>query len=155
MQKTLYLAIGLPGSGKSTAARELQDALGTHQVKVVCRDDLRAMLDQSEWSRLNEKLVLEVEESAIRHALRRDFSVIVADTNFSTSIRTRWGQVALQADALLDDYTLDMRHIPLEVCLERNALREGVERVPDRVIRDMWETFLENSAERLANREPA
>jgi len=47
---------GLPASGKSTYAKEL---VAKGNWKRINKDDLRAMLDCSKWSKANEKFVLQ------------------------------------------------------------------------------------------------
>ena len=60
MSKLLMLR-GLPASGKSTYAKELADK-GWIRVN---KDDLRAMLNNSNWSKGNEKRVLKLRDDII------------------------------------------------------------------------------------------
>jgi predicted ABC-type ATPase len=65
---TLYMTKGLPGSGKTTWAKEMVSK-SKGSVKRVNKDDLRAMLDAGEWSKENEKFVLKVRDFIIEKAL--------------------------------------------------------------------------------------
>ena len=134
MLKVLILQ-GLPGSGKTTYAKELQ-AKEPGKWKRVNKDDLRAMLDDGVWSRDNEKLILELRDHIVHQALRDGFNVIVDDTNFNTehekTISRKSGDLATVAIKLLDS--------PLDLCIERDAKREHP--VGEKVIRAMYERYL-------------
>lgn len=79
MQKLIY-TIGLPGSGKSTWAKKMVEE--NDHYKRVNKDDLRAMIDASKWSKSNEKFIIKVRDYIILEALREGKSVICDDTNF-------------------------------------------------------------------------
>lgn len=78
--KKIILLKGLPGSGKSTFAKELLKKY-PGQYKRVNKDDLRAMLDDGKWSKTNEKFVLALRDHIILQALNDGLNVIVDDTN--------------------------------------------------------------------------
>lgn len=82
MKKVIILK-GLPASGKSTWAKKQIDE-NPGKYKRVNKDDLRAMLDNSKWSRDNEKTVLKVRDAIILQALEDGKHVIVDDTNLHT-----------------------------------------------------------------------
>ncbi|MFN5657022.1 MAG: AAA family ATPase, partial [Pseudanabaena sp.] len=56
---TVYFTIGLPASGKSTWAKEKVNK-SPNIIKRVNKDELRAMLDNSYFSKGNEKFVLDI-----------------------------------------------------------------------------------------------
>lgn len=135
----LIMLVGIPGSGKSTWAKEQVTASGG-RVKRVNRDDLRAMIDCGQWSKANEKLIVEVRNRIIVESLRRFNDVIVDDTNL-----TRYHERDLRN--LLDELTfkpefeVKVFDTPFEVCVERNAKREGRARVPDNDMLRMRKDF--------------
>ena len=79
--KTVWIYKGLPGSGKSTKAKE-QVLKSNCSIKRVNKDDLRAMLDVSKHSKGNERFVVQLRNHIILTALDMGKSVIVDDTNF-------------------------------------------------------------------------
>ena len=64
----LIMTRGLPASGKSTWAKEQVIASGG-RTKRVNKDDLRAMIDNSVWSKQNEKNILAVRDFITKHYL--------------------------------------------------------------------------------------
>lgn len=126
----LIMCRGLPASGKSTWAKA-QVASSNGRIKRVNRDDLRAMLDCSEWSKSNEKFVVRVRDLIIHNAFLEGKSVIVDDTNLThyhekdlRIIADRFSESEVQFEIMVFDTSF-------EECMRRNALREGLARVPD------------------------
>ena len=86
---------GLPGSGKSTYAKQLVTE-SPNMYKRINRDDLRAMFDNGYWSKGNEKFVKQVRDILIIKGLEEGKHVIVDDTNLSTTNETRIRQLVQQ-----------------------------------------------------------
>lgn len=102
--KTIIMTKGLPGSGKTTWARERM-ADTPHAFKRVNKDPLRDMLDDGRWSHDNEKFVLEVRDKIIAAALSRGEngkSVIVDDTNLVPKHEERLRQLARENHAAFE-----------------------------------------------------
>lgn len=91
MQKVI-LTKGLPASGKTTWAMDMVTKSSGH-FKRVNKDDLRAMMDGSHWSKDNEKFVLDVRDFIIVRALLDGHSVIVDDTNLASKHHDRIKQI--------------------------------------------------------------
>lgn len=131
----LILTVGLPGSGKSTWAREWVAEDPSRRARVN-RDDLRTMLrGKLVWGdRDLEEQVTIVQHISIRALLLRGISVVVDDTNLNqvtldtlTSIGQVYGaQVVIQR-----------MDTPVEECIRRDALRPPDQRVGEQVIRKM------------------
>jgi predicted kinase len=80
--KTILILKGLPASGKSTFARKLVDE-SKGAWKRLNKDELRAMLDNSEHSVPNEKFVERVRDIMLVEALKEGKHVVIDDTNLS------------------------------------------------------------------------
>lgn len=138
MSKILMLK-GLPASGKSTYAKELVARGGWKRVN---KDDLRAMLDNSKWSKANEKFVLTMRDNIIYNALAQQQSVVVDDTNFNPVHEQALRDIS---DELKIPFEVEFIDTPLEECLERNIHRPSP--VREHVITDMYNQYLKPKPE--------
>ena len=127
----LIMTKGLPASGKSTWAKE-------QKAKRVNKDDLRAMIDNSVWSKSNEKDILGVRDAIIRHYLARGHDVIVDDTNLDPKHEAALIDMAdgFQCQFEIKDFT----DVTLSTCLKRDSERANA--VGEKVIKSMYNTFL-------------
>jgi len=142
--KKVILMRGLPGSGKSTYARQLVNS-APNSYKRINRDDLRAMFDDGYVSRGNEKFVKQVRDILIVKALEAGKHVIVDDLNLSKKNENRIQQLIDEFNkAHNDNVTLEIKQLdtPLVECLERDANRE--KKVGAQVIRKLHRQFFEN-----------
>ena len=141
--KKVIITKGLPASGKTTWARELQ-AKEPGVYKRINKDDIRSMLDNGKWSGPNEKFVLRVRDTLILLALESGYSVIVDDTNLNKIHEDRIADVLKQnrlkngADTLIE--TRDFTTVPLEQCIEWDLKR--TDSVGEKVIRKMYNQYL-------------
>jgi predicted kinase len=134
---------GLPASGKDTFARE---EMKTHPAiyKRVNKDDIRALLDFSVWSRDNEDFVLKVRDMLIKMAFDGAFSVICTDTNLASKHEARLQQLAKENNAEFE--IKDFTDVPLLECLARDRVRPN--KVGDKVIMGMYNQFLKKEPSR-------
>lgn len=130
----LLMLKGLPGSGKSTHAKEL----ARNGYVRVNKDDLRAMLNDGKWSKQNEKFVLLVRDAIIVHALEQGKSVVVDDTNFAPKHRETFSALAKSYGATFETKFFD---VDVEECIKRDLKRANS--VGEKVIRQMHEQFIE------------
>ena len=130
-QKVLFLK-GLPASGKSTYAKELVDK----GWKRVNKDDIRAMLDNSKWSKTNEKMVLKVRDSIIVTAITGGHSVVIDDTNLSPTHIPHIKEL-IEHTGLDVEFEEKFFNTPLAECIRRDMLRPNP--VGKKVIRRMYE----------------
>lgn len=122
----VHVMTGLPASGKTTAARELQAESGG-RMRRVNLDDLRAMLDiplpegAERRSYAHEQTVLAIQDAAVRAAVEGGFDVVVDNTHMTPHIPKRLkAAVAGLATFVVHDFT----DVPVEECLRRDAERE-------------------------------
>jgi len=130
----LIMTKGLPASGKSTWAKELIDS-ETGKWKRINKDDMRAMLDNSKYSRGNEKFVLEIRNILIEEALKAGYNVIVDDTNYHPKHEEALRKIVSKYPKVEFEIK-DFSNVPLEECLKRDAKRENS--VGKNVIMKMW-----------------
>lgn len=128
---------GLPASGKTTYAKEVVEK-NAGIWKRVNKDDLRAMLDGSRWSKTNEKFILEIRDIIIRTALHNRRNVIVDDTNLAPFHEDRIRLLAADYDGC--EVEVKMFDTPLAECIERDRKRDKP--VGASVIRDMYNKYL-------------
>ncbi|MCA1696547.1 MAG: AAA family ATPase [Actinobacteria bacterium] len=139
---TLIITRGLPGCGKTTAAREWVDAQPRGMWLRLNRDDLRRMGLPSDYSKpevLPEKAINAARDGALTYLLRRGWSVICDDTNLPTRYVRELMKIAQREDAEVEIW--DMTHVPLETCIQRDAAR-CVGHVGETVIRGMYDRYL-------------
>lgn len=132
----LIICQGLPGSGKSTFAKELVATSDQRWVRVN-RDDLRAMLHNSVWSKANEQVVVSMRNAMISDAIYNGWNVISDDCNFGRNIEDLFNLT--KGSTIGVDIEVKFFDVSVEECLRRNALRTGIARVPDAVIMRMYE----------------
>ncbi len=140
MKKVIILR-GLPGSGKSTYAKQLLEE-NPNAYKRINRDDLRMMFDNGYTSTGNEKFIKKVRDLLIIKALEEGKHVIVDDTNLSEKNKTRIQQLIDQFNKEHNDSVqieiIEMK-TPLDECIERDAQRKKP--VGNKVIKAMHRQF--------------
>jgi predicted kinase len=131
---TLYITIGVPGSGKTSWANKFaQDIPG---IQVLSRDDLRVnktgkyQYDPEHDVILKDKL----RKTAIAY-MKDKLDVVITDTNLRAINRGFWYFVARQCKA---DYVAVWVNTPFDLCMKRNAERPTGRQVPEDVMMQMF-----------------
>ena len=124
---------GLPASGKTTYAKELVNK-GWVRVN---KDDLRAMLNNSKFSKDNESYILSLRDEIIISSLVQGKNVVVDDTNLDHKHLIHLESIAGE---FLSDFEIKFFDTPVKECIRRNALRENP--VPEKVIYTMNQRYL-------------
>lgn len=138
-QSTLYIMCGIPGSGKSTWAKDFKEkieAAGYHCI-VVSRDDIRFKLLEERGGRYfdYEEEVFETYCQKIQTYLDRGYHVIADATQINLRSRSKLlDNLDINEKTLI--YCVDV-NTPYSICKIFNSKREGVERVPDSVVKRM------------------
>ena len=143
MTANMTLLVGLPASGKSTWAKA-RIALnpGTH-FYYVNWDSLRAEMGFTTFKRENETLMQEESYRRVREAVRNGVEEIIVDnTNLNERTRNRWKAVASNlgidyGEMWFTGGTNEQLGTPTELCIQRDALREGKAQVGRAVIERM------------------
>lgn len=128
---------GLPGSGKSYWCREYIKEHPNDAVRVN-KDDLRAMMHNSIYSKGKEKEVLAVRDFIVELSLEAGKDVLVDDTNFHPKHLERMKEIAARCMATIEIKSFE--HVPLETCLEQNLKRSTP--VREKVIRSMYNQYI-------------
>lgn len=131
----ILLLRGLPASGKSTYAKGLVSK--NHNWVRVNKDDLRAMMNNGEFSGKLEKQVVKTEREIAENALKIGKSVIVDDTNFNPTHEEFFRQLAKSYKA---EFDVKFFNTPLEICMIRDNERPNG--VGETVIRRMYNQYL-------------
>ena len=141
----LYILCGIPGSGKSTWARKQVENYGTDKLAWISRDKIRFNLlkpNEEYFSRENEVISIFVDK--IQKAIDNGIPFVIADATHLN----RKSRIQLLEKLVLNNTSICYVYfdVPLNVALERNAKREGRERVPDSVIEKMYYSFSKPAA---------
>ena len=126
---------GLPASGKSTYAKELVSK--NHNWVRVNKDDLRAMMNNGEFSGKLEKQVVKTEREIAENALKLGKNVVIDDTNFNPTHEEYFRQLAKTYKA---EFEIKFFDTPLEICMVRDNKR--LNGVGEMVIRKMYNQYL-------------
>ncbi|CAB4182935.1 polynucleotide kinase [uncultured Caudovirales phage] len=137
----LIMTKGLPASGKTTWAKNYLATMP--RVKRINKDDLRAMLDNGEWSKENENFVILARDYLIKATLASGYDCIVDDTNLAPKHEQRLREIALEHS--LDFEIKDFTDVTLRECLKRDS--ERVNSVGEKVIRGMYNSFLKGKVD--------
>lgn len=132
-QPMLLALRGLPASGKTTYAKELVDK-GWVRVN---KDDLRAMLNNSKFSKYNEAFILSLRDEIIIRALVNGQNVVVDDTNLDPKHLIQFEGIAQE---FMADFEIRFFDVPVRECIKRNSLRANP--VPEKVIYSMAARYL-------------
>ncbi len=131
---------GLPASGKTTYGRKWVAQDRAHRARVN-RDDLRNMLDDGIFIKgVTEPRIVAARDAAILGLLERGLDVICDDTNLRQRVVQDLLRLATRARAGFE--VVDLTHVPLEVCIERDSLRTDKFKVGRQVIEDLHKQFL-------------
>lgn len=141
MQKIIFTK-GLPGSGKSTWAKQfVKDNVG---YVIVNRDRIREMLAgdittyYERYSQEMEDIVRHIEYDSTHTALTHKLNVIVDGTNFKVSdeMIERYKKM-YSCEVEIKDFT----DVSIDTCIERDALRD-VYKVGEETIIKFYENFI-------------
>ena len=140
----LRITLGIPGSGKDFFYNQFVDSHygWTKTTKDDIRKEIRKELGLDAFARVNEKEVVSRQDKIIVGALKAGLNIVVCDTHLNpVHINERFPNL-LKDNGFSDtvEIVVDKQFlsVPVEVCIQRDALREGVDKVGPEVINRMW-----------------
>jgi len=139
MTQEILALCGIPGSGKTTFARELIAANPSYLR--LNNDELGEMLGLVR-SEMAATLLVDITTFLAKRAIETGNSLLVDNTNLSAAARLHMELLASTCGVPLRWMYFD-DSLDLDLCLHRNAQRTGVARVPDDVIRAMHAQYME------------
>ncbi len=113
---TLYVMQGYPASGKSTAAKKIDNAI------IICRDEIRLMLHGTYWTgdQAKEREVDIAEGALVSAFTRKGMDVVVDATHIAPGSMVQWERVSQRFKTQVITVRLAT---PAEVCVQRDAQR--------------------------------
>lgn len=136
MKQRLFMMVGAPGTGKSTFVLNNMK----EDFIYISRDEIRySFLEEGDDYFAKERKVFNEFILRINEAIMWDDypNIIIDATHLTKASRAK----VLKRLATVDEIRAMVMTTPLEVALERNAKREGRTRVPDDVIKSMYNSF--------------
>ena len=142
----LIILRGLPGSGKTTWAKDYQSEEGHEDVVRVNRDELRAMLHgRRPWDIVDERLTRQVRDACITTALAQGWTVIADDTNLEAYHISELEALVQAQGATVEVVTLTPS---LEECIRRDrhrAISVGEQRIREMAATSEWDIYASKS----------
>ena len=135
MSKCIKMLCGVPASGKTTYIKEKLT-----RGEIISRDEIRFSFPISKETYFSyEKEVFNLFINKINEALNKNSIVIIDATHISKKSRDK----VLSRIEKRNEIDLEVIAIKtsLSNCLERNSKREGLAKVPNKAIEDMYYNF--------------
>ena len=130
---TLFMLIGLPGSGKSYHAKQLAEI---YDAKVFSSDEIRKELFNDINNQKNNDIVFKTLHKRIAEYLNKGNNAIYDATNISYKKRIEYLK---SLSKITCEKVAIFMATPYEICLENNKKRNR--QVPDNVIKRMYKNF--------------
>ena len=147
----LRVMVGIPASGKSTFAKMQAEQLKKENktVSIISRDTVRfSMLKEDEDYFVHEEEVFDEFIRQINEAIKKGTDVVFADATH-ISVGSRRKLLSKLTPNPNTDLIFQVIDVHVAECLNRNAKREGRERVPNKAIQNMARGFKKPSETEL------
>jgi len=115
---------GLPGSGKSTFAKQfVKDSGNAGRIN---RDDLRAMVFDNVWSGKREEIIVQIERAIAEVLLRNKLTPVIDDTNLTQKHEDMWRQFSNNVGININScvqFEIEDTKTDLATCVDRDSKR--------------------------------
>ena len=149
---TLYMMVGVPGSGKTTYAKKLAAETGA---ELISRDNIRfGMVSEGEYYFQKENDVFDAYCAFIADWLHSEHDVIADATQLSPKSRQKVIST-IEKKYGIQPWAYDIVFVVMDTdlitCIERNEMREGRAVVPRSVVRRMSYQLVMPTADEFEN----
>lgn len=130
------ILVGIPGSGKSTYAKQVIAKDPNNWVRIN-NDDLRAMMNGSVWSQDYEKIITDARNYLIRDAAKRGKNIIIDNLNIN---KRHWNdicEIIKSVNVAANIYEKSF-YIELDEAIARDSKRDGKAKVGEEIIKKWW-----------------
>lgn len=132
--------MGVPAAGKSSLTRMLCDK---HNARIVSRDAIRfsKLMPGDDYFKYEDDVINEYYDTINTELRNSDCDMVIADATHVSkkSRREFWRCVHIPKDVKVIGVWVE---IPKKVAISRNANREGLAKVPDNVIYNMYKSMV-------------
>lgn len=136
----LQILRGLQASGKSTYAEAYVAEDFSNRIRV-SRDNLRDMAHGGAFQKgVTEQTIIIARNALVEKFLRKDFEVVVDDTNLAKRNVAELAKIANKVGATWD--ITDFTHVDVEECVRREAERGKLGADGEDIIRDSYNRYL-------------
>lgn len=138
MFKHLVIMVGIPASGKSTAAAEY----GYKGYSILEKDNFRKVrYDKGEvWSKKLEREIMQEHKAKLVDLMKKGLNIVIADTNLNPATRDMYYKIAYEFGYTAE---LDIIECDFETAITRNATRDGWRFVSETAMRGMQAKMIE------------
>lgn len=133
MSSTLYITVGIPGSGKSTGIVKLAEKTGAI---IICPDDIRKVVSGNAADQTDNEKVWKIAFSRLHKSLEDGKSVIFDATSVYPKARKPLIKIGKKYDCEVVAYVFP---VTLRTAIERQKNRDR--KVPDEVIKSFYDRF--------------
>jgi len=139
-QMKMFFLKGLPACGKSTKRRALLADLQLQPIVAVNKDEIRIELDIPPGNFFREPEVERIESERIKTVLTNKVENLVLDnTHNDPKYEVRYRAMAQHYG--YEFVMIDMSDVPVAECIRRDSLREGQEKVGEKIIMSMYDKY--------------
>lgn len=135
MRKNFIILTGIPGSGKSSWAKDFAKRSKDFYA-YVSSDEMRGMLTGNEGDISKDGVIWGVLYKTLDVLLTKNVNIIFDATSYNKKARRKLFNIVEKFDYTVEAMVFDT---PLEVCLRRN--QERTRKVPENVIQYMYDMF--------------
>lgn len=133
---TLILLSAIPGSGKSTWAKQY---VSTHpHTHIVSSDQIRLRLFGAVNDFRDEALVWKTFLEDLHRFGAEEGNTVIAD---STNLTNEYRRYYVEQTPEFDTHVLVLFHIPFDICKKQNLLRTGASVVPNAIMNQLHAQF--------------